>query len=222
MRAMDADRPREKHGCAGRVLNDNSIPRDAGAQPPARPSGLTHRMVLSAACLIGFCFAFLTAIPSSAWEGPPPARLAPGFSKVDLTKHMEVLEDRDGRLGIDDIIARPDLPFQTINGKDTHIGYTRSAYWVRLVIENTGAQPQDWLLEYAQPYAHTIELFEPGAHGVRRVSTGNSHPYKQRPHDALTFVFPIHQPPGLSTYYLHIASYNRIELLFTAWSLAGC
>ncbi|HQP30310.1 MAG TPA: PAS domain S-box protein [Deltaproteobacteria bacterium] len=175
-------------------------------------------MALSAAYLIGFCFALLTAIPSSAWEGPPPARLAPGFSKVDLTEHMEVLEDRDGRLGIEDIITGTDLAFRTPSEKDIRVGYTRSAYWVRLAIENSGPQSLDWLLEYGQTYAHTVELYEPTPRGYRRISTGNDRPYDERPYDALTFVFPIHQPPGISTYYLHIASYNRIELVFTAWS----
>ncbi|MEN6474192.1 MAG: 7TM diverse intracellular signaling domain-containing protein [Syntrophaceae bacterium] len=166
-----------------------------------------------------FWISILLAIASPAWSGsPPPTRLTYGFSQVDLTRHMEVLEDRDGRLTIDDLLTGTDLPFRALSDKETLIGYTRSAFWVRLRIENTGPHSLDWLLEYAQTYAHTVELYEPTAQGYRLISTGNGRPYQERPYDALSFVFPIHQAPGVSTYYLHIASYNRIALVFTAWS----
>jgi len=191
---------------------------------PSRMESLAWRavpltaMVDRSLCRVAFCAVILMAIVSPALTCPPPARLSPGFSQLDLGRHMEFLEDKSGGLTFEEVLAETDWPSGAPSDKDAHIGYTRSSYWVRLRVENTGSQALDWLLEYAQPYAHTVELFEPTAQGYRRVSTGNGRPYRERPHDALTFVFPIHQEPGIGTYYMHIASYNRIALVFTAWS----
>ena len=201
-----------------RLIIVHTSPRHTLAESHARRHGLFNCVAPHTVYMAVFLISILMAISSPAWPGPAPVLLTSGFSEVDLTRHMEVLEDREGRLTIDDILAGTDLPFRALSEKDTRIGYTRSAYWVRLQIENTGPQALDWLLEYAQPFAHTAELFETGADGVRRISTGNDRPYQERPYDALTFVFPIHQAPGVSTYFMHISSYNRIALVFTAWS----
>lgn len=118
-----------------------------------------------------------------------------GQDAVSLTSYISVLEDARSELTLDDMRSaeteqRFSLPLQSANA--INMGYTRSAYWLRLTLRNDSAQPVQRLLEIAYPLLSQVELHQQQANGsFHSVHTGLSRPFDTRPYANRAFVFPL-------------------------------
>jgi diguanylate cyclase (GGDEF)-like protein len=132
-----------------------------------------------------------------------------------LSRSIDLLEDRDGRLDIE-AVSRPPAESGFVAGTpaNTNIGFSRSAWWVRLTLANPAKQERLVYLRQGYPLIDSVQLFEPQAGGGwRRVATGDRTPFGTRPVMHRDFLFPLTLPPGSSsTYYLRYASQGPVDI----------
>jgi PAS domain S-box-containing protein len=119
----------------------------------------------------------------------------------DIVRETEYLEDRGGKLTIDDIIGSHD--WKSPQGDSFNFGYSPSAYWFRFSIDKRTRS--ECYLELTYPLLDRISLYRPDESGMLRVvETGDSLPFHEREIIDRHFVFPIKDKPGNQTLYLRI------------------
>jgi hypothetical protein len=103
------------------------------------------------------------------------------------------------------------------------LGFSESAYWVRLPVINRSASERTWLLELGYPHLDHVELYVPthdGGYEVRR--TGDSLPFASREIADRYFVFELHEPRASArSYYLRVQSSGQVTVPLTAWTAAS-
>ncbi len=130
---------------------------------------------------------------------------------VSLTEYIAVLEDPGHTLTLADV-QNPDAANRFKAGQAPadalNYGYTDSAYWLRLTLNNTGDHPVERMLEIAYWGLANIQFYQPDASGTyRSVTTGAVLPFATRPYPNHYFVFPIALPEHSSqVVYLRIQS----------------
>jgi diguanylate cyclase (GGDEF)-like protein len=101
-------------------------------------------------------------------------------SGATLNRQIDLLEDRDGKLDIQDM-ANPEVQqrFTPANGRAT-VGQSRSVWWVRVQLSHSGDAPQQWWLENAGITVYRVSLFLPdGQGGWNRRETSEALPFAE-------------------------------------------
>jgi serine phosphatase RsbU (regulator of sigma subunit) len=159
----------------------------------------------------------------SAGMGAPLEKLYldQSFSSVDLTGHLEYLEDREGGLVLDDFLsARSSVNFSKLGSQSPIRGFTSSAYWARFTVRNTLPGDFPWYLEISSHDCDFIELYGVrGSEVTMAKKAGDQYPFSARDVHFRTFAFSLNEKAGtVSTYYVRLQTRSSLELLMTAWS----
>lgn len=142
---------------------------------------------------------------------------------LSLTPYLAVLEDPGQQLTLADV-QRPDLaarfttdprPAEALN-----FGITPSAYWLRLALRNTGAQPAPIMLEVGYPRLSHVAFYQPDVQGsYQAVNTGITQPFASRAYPNRFFVFPLTLPAQAEqVFYLRIASTTAFIVPTRLWT----
>jgi signal transduction histidine kinase/PAS domain-containing protein len=156
---------------------------------------------------------------------PPPLVLTDGQSEYPLGLHLELLEDPSGGLTIEDVTS-PEFSSQFIPSRVEvpNYGFTDSAYWVRLRLDNQTRSTNEWLLEQGFANTHYIDLYTP-------LPGGTSYAVKQAgilrpttpddvhsPRVVLKLTVP---PQSQQTFYLRVKNGASMTLSLTLWKQAA-
>ena len=91
-----------------------------------------------------------------------PLILTDEQGKYLLGLHLELLEDPSGKLSIEDVSSQAIyLRFTPSKVAVPNYGFTNSAYWVRIRLDNETQQTNEWLLELGYPHMHYVDLYTP-------------------------------------------------------------
>ena len=130
------------------------------------------------------------------------------IASINISRSIEYLEDRNGTLGIDQVMKITDAGEWKANTRDyVGFGYTRSAYWFKFTLSNSRTSPGRLLLEIDFPSLDFIDLYFPadrGGYGV--LKTGDRLSFSTREIKDRNFIFPLNPAPGDGTYYLRISN----------------
>jgi diguanylate cyclase (GGDEF)-like protein len=143
-----------------------------------------------------------------------------------LSGSVQLLEDPGGALDIGSVAA-PDLPgFVVATPASANVGFSPSAWWVRITLRNGAGEPRLVYLRQDYPLIDSLVLHEPdGAGGWRSHATGDRQTFDSRPVAHRDFLFPLTLPAnGERTYYLRYASQGPVDInlsLLDANELAG-
>ncbi len=85
-----------------------------------------------------------------------PLKLDGTTSRFNLQGHLEVYEDKTGAETIDNVQSKGFSPTDKIV---PNLGFTGSAYWIKLGVANTTSEPQTLFLQIANPYLDFIDIF---------------------------------------------------------------
>ncbi len=115
---------------------------------------------------------------------------------LSLTPFVSLLEDPDRSLTLADVQApggaarfQGDLP----PGNALALGFTRSAFWLRLVLRNPGDTPLRRMLVVENPRISHVEAHIPDAQGIYHVTaTGCDVAPSSKAYPNRNFVFPLH------------------------------
>jgi len=135
-----------------------------------------------------------------------------------LTPGLQYLEDPQGQLTLADM-ARPEVAAQFKTPADPtkviNFGLSKSAYWIKLSLQQTPGNQDEWLIELSYALLNKISFYAPGA---KPVVTGSDYPMASRAFFDKYFVFPIRLQSREQDYYFRIESGNAITLPLRAWT----
>jgi diguanylate cyclase (GGDEF)-like protein len=140
----------------------------------------------------------VSLLSSPSWAAEPLDVAALSDQPLSLTAHVALLEDPDRSLTLADV-QRPelaarfttDLPASSALG----LGFTRSAYWLRLPLRNTSSSDVQRMLAVENPRISVIQAYLPDAQGQYQVVvTGCDMPGNSKVYPNRNYIFPISLP----------------------------
>lgn len=142
---------------------------------------------------------------------------------VTLTQYFDVLEDSAVSLTLDDVRNGPAAAQFTGNLPDSssvRLGYSQSAFWLRLRLTNTGSLPINRFLEIGNTSLAIVEFHypDPGGDYVTQ-RTGGMLPFQTRAYAHRNFVFPVTLPPHSDqVVYFRLQSERPMSILAKLWT----
>jgi len=118
-------------------------------------------------------------------------------SVTNKSSDLYWIEDKSGALTLNDI-RKKDLSTQWTKAErsNPNFGFTKSAFWLSLPIENKEFTQTPMLLEIAFPLHDSIDVFFlDGGEVVSRFQSGDLLPFSERPLNHRNFLFPLTVPP---------------------------
>ena len=141
-------------------------------------------------------------------------------SSISLTTHLGILEDANQILTLDDVQTEG-IQFQTglPASKSINLSYSRSAFWLRLNLDNSSDQFIEKVFEINQPLLENVDFYWQHENKIiKTVYTGYARPFENRIYKTRTFAFPLQIPAhSQNIIYLRIASPNSIILPTRLW-----
>ena len=139
---------------------------------------------------------------------------------LSLAPHLTVLEDPHASLDLDGARSRA-TEFRVAGKADDALsfGYTRSAYWLRVVLHNPTDRPLDRMLEISNARLSDIQFYRPDAQGRYSVQrTGSAQPYATRLYPNRYYVFPLELAPHAEqVIYVRVWSEGAKLIPVTLW-----
>ncbi len=141
---------------------------------------------------------------------------------ISLTSYLAILEDSSQKLTLADV-QQESLsshfkthfpPQESIN-----LSYTSSAYWLRLVLENTSDRSIEKILAIHHPLLKNVDFYgQLDGKDYQTIHTGYGMPFENRAYHSKIFAFPVQFPAhSQQVIYLRIASPNAIFIVANLW-----
>ena len=168
-----------------------------------------------------FVLAAWLALPVRA-AGPVDVTALPAGS-LTLTPFVALLEDPSASLTLEEVQAPAQA--QRFQAQETQaaalaLGFTRSAYWMRLTLRNPGEVPLERMLVVDNPRISHVHAYLPEGRGVyRSILTGSDTSFETRVYRNRSFVFPLTLPAGAeAVVYLRVQSTIGLLVPVQLWS----
>jgi len=168
----------------------------------------------------------LAPSPATARETSiPEVNVAVTGNLGDLARHVEFLEDAQGQFDIDAVMTQPSERWQRTGEFNLQLGFSTSAWWVRVRFGNSGEVPVRRILEVDWPLLNVLDVTVLSAgQPVQSYQVGDQRPFAQRPIPARTFLFPLEVPPHseqtvVMRLAMHHGIFNAVPLRL--WDDAG-
>ncbi|MDH0290499.1 diguanylate cyclase [Pseudomonas sp. GD04087] len=180
------------------------------------PASALHRQLMSWLLLSFFLLARL------AWAQPMIDAASVSTQPLTLTSYVSVLEDPSGKLTLADVQStelqnrfKADQP----PGSSLAMGFTRSAFWLRLNLSNSSDMPLQRLLVLENPRVSHVQANIPQADGsYRAINTGSDVPQSSKVYPNRNFVFPLTLPAhSEQTIYLRVESSIGLLVPLQLW-----
>lgn len=180
------------------------------------PASALHRQLMSWLLLPLFLLARL------AWAQPMVDAASVVTQPLTLTSYVSVLEDPTGKLTLADVQStelqnrfKADQP----PGSSLAMGFTRSAFWLRLNLSNSSDMPLQRLLVLENPRVSHVQANIPQADGsYRAINTGSDVPQSSKVYPNRNFVFPLTLPAhSEQTLYLRVESSIGLLVPLQLW-----
>ncbi|WP_236174839.1 sensor domain-containing diguanylate cyclase [Pseudomonas pseudonitroreducens] len=180
------------------------------------PASALHRQLMSWLLLPLFLLARL------AWAQPMVDAASVSTQPLTLTSYVSVLEDPTGKLTLADVQStelqnrfKADQP----PGSSLAMGFTRSAFWLRLNLSNSSDMPLQRLLALENPRVSHVQANIPQADGsYRAINTGSDVPQSSKVYPNRNFVFPLTLPAhSEQTLYLRVESSIGLLVPLQLW-----
>ena len=186
--------------------------------------------VLKAAAGVGvyvlLCGLWVSGAQADTAGGAAPGEALPftvrdNMEGLKLSKHIRLLEDRRANLTISDVVRLDRAgDFAPPGAVSPNIGYTKSAWWVKLTLENTNPEALDVILRQNYPLIDYIDLWE--AQGVGDWAlhrTGDMRPFRERDIEHKDFLFLMTLPPNsVTTHYLRYETEGPIDISLSMYT----
>lgn len=182
-------------------------------------------LVLLLACFSIFILAntwLNTAVKAN--NSQPVLQLTNSQGKYNLSPYLDILEDKDKSLTIDDITSEKfDSKFKHNQQSIPTLGFKKSAFWLRLKIENKSSLEKTWLLEIDFPRLNQVDLYLPVKTTSEKLvfthkTIGSSFAFAEREvkHQNLVFKLPVPQQEQIIIY-LRVESSSTKVIPLTLW-----
>lgn len=135
----------------------------------------------------------------------------------EFSRYIDLLEDPEGELSIDEV-ARATFTPGTLAA--ANVGFTRSVWWARVKLRNTGSRELELFLRQTYPLIDYLDVYEQRGPGDWRThATGDRRPFTARDIAHRDFVFPIHvAAQSERVVYLRYQSQGPIDISLALFS----
>lgn len=167
--------------------------------------------------LLSWLLLTLLLLARPAWSGDPIVdATAVTTAPLTLTTYVAVLEDPTKSLTLTDVQSPAQASRFKVDpsaGSALAMGFTRSAFWLRLNLRNNSDMPLPRLLVVENPRISHVQLHFPDAQGAyRSIATGSDAPPGSKAYPNRNYVFPLTLPPH-SEQVLYLRVESSIGLL---------
>ena len=198
-------------------------PHGVAAGPPPLPATTTLfslAVFLATPCgrlLAAALLACALALPARAGapEGPESLPVAHLDGSVMLGRHLQLLEDPGGQMGL--AAVQKAVGWQRQRADVLSLGFSRSAWWARVVLLNESGMTVARLLEVGTPLQDEVDFYivragPGGSTDVTHVATGDRRPFANRTIQSPVPTEAVRLAPGESvTVYLRLGTYDGLH-----------
>jgi len=163
---------------------------------------------------------FLLLLLPSILSAAPALQLTEKTTRNSLGAYLDTLEDKSGKLRIEDVSSKTFAPrFVPNENESPNFGNTESAIWVRFRIVSRLSTDRPMLLELSNALMNKVDLFIPDGNGSFSVKkTGWIYPFDQREIPNRDFLFHLTIPAGSEgIFYLRFEDDYFMEIPLTLW-----
>jgi serine phosphatase RsbU (regulator of sigma subunit) len=148
--------------------------------------------------------------------------IEPGLTEIPLGPYLEILEDPEGKLGLQDVLkGAPSASFDKSRNEYPGFGFTRSTYWARFSVYNKSDSDITWYLEASHPLMDRINVYRLDRKGrlAEERASGGVLPFASREIESTNFVFSFTERESRRyTYYVRFQTSGAMNLYLTMWS----
>ncbi len=148
----------------------------------------------------------------------PTVRLAVGDRLQELPGGFAVLHDPNARFALDAVMASDPAAWRVPGDPELSIGFSASAYWVRLSLENPTPQRQSRILELPRTI-DVADLYWTGTDGERRHQRdGKKLTFSARAFPGRNLAFRVaFEPREIQTLWLRVSGHDSLAIRPTLW-----
>ncbi|MEY3653570.1 MAG: hypothetical protein RL739_1740 [Pseudomonadota bacterium] len=165
-------------------------------------------------------YLFRLVLVVGCWVGLSVARadlLSPHTLSLSAIQQIAILEDKRGDMGFEQA-SRPEnaalfQPWPVEQGQ-INMGFSQSAYWVRVSLQRAPDAPANWILEVPYFLLNQVDFYAPQRPVVQ---TGGQRPLASRPFLHRFFAFPVEIDTQTQHYYLRVSSHHSVSVPITVW-----
>ena len=111
------------------------------------------------AALLVFCSTFSAYGEVSSYT-PKQLKLNDSTKKEQVNRYVQILEDRENKLTIEDVIQSKDY-VEAPDNKALNIGYSRSTFWIKLKLKYDGNKERtEWWYQLDLPLLDQSEFYK--------------------------------------------------------------
>lgn len=144
---------------------------------------------------------FLTLSSMSVPAGVLPARVdvARLSKEAAIGEQVELIEDPGSQFDFSSIQSIPEADWKSNTLAVLPLGYSRSTWWVRLTLNNSGPISRRVILQAGWPLLDWLDVAVVESNQiVQRYATGDQRAFDSRPLPSRDFSFPLELKPGAS------------------------
>ncbi|HMV41674.1 MAG TPA: sensor histidine kinase [Leptospiraceae bacterium] len=177
---------------------------------------IKNQSILKNKTVYGKIFIFLIAWFTfySSIYAIEPVVLTEDKGEYPLGLYLEILEDKEGKLTIEDV-QKPEMEKLWVRSDKEvpSFGYSESVFWLRFKIENKLKSKEDWLLDIAFPPIDYIDYYHMEDNGkYTLIQTGDRRLFHSRQYDNKNYLFKVEVNPNNSRFiYLKTWSFDGLH-----------
>ena len=138
----------------------------------------------------------------------------------DISLDISYFEDKNGTLELSDIAQKRALgKFKSGHKKVLNFGFTKSAYWFHIRVNNQDSINHRWILEVLYPLLDQVEVYSIYQNGnVRYQVAGDTIPFHLREHASHSLNYLVELPSHSSVeLYMRTQSLGTVEMPVMLW-----
>ncbi|MFC4346452.1 diguanylate cyclase [Kordiimonas lipolytica] len=163
--------------------------------------------------LASLCFALLTL--SQSVQAAAPVEIDGLRSVIDVTPHLDILEDTDYQFSETDLRdAFFDARFEPLYRGAANYGFSKSAWWVRFSVKNSGDKADKVTFKLDYPLLDYVDVWVfSGKELIQSWETGNRRAFDSRPIGHRDFLFPLTVEAGeQQTIYMRVRTDGPVNI----------
>jgi len=131
--------------------------------------------------------------------------------------HSNYFLDESGELAVNDLQLRVDKGWLPVKTESLSLGYTASAVWIKLELENKSVEP-NWFLHITYPVLDYLDIYVQYKDRTDVYNLGDRVNFYDRPIDHRDFVIPVYLNLNESaTVMLRVSSSSSLQIPIKLW-----
>lgn len=128
-----------------------------------------------------------------------------GFTSKDISREMEILEDKEKKIKFTEILNEKQNSFKPSLQKSPNLGFTESAFWIKIELQKQENIASEYYLLLPYHILDNVQFYEQKDGGYNLIQTGSLYPFRSRGLDFRLFAFKISlRGKRTQTYYLRL------------------